>query len=54
MLTQVEQEELDQLYEVLMAKYFIHNDEQELLQGHELLNNVPSGWTVVDLSLIHI
>ena len=48
MLTQVEQEELDQLYEVLMAKYFIHNDEQELLQGHELLNNVPSGWTVVD------
>ena len=31
-----------------MAKYFIHNDEQELLQGHELLNNVPSGWTVVD------
>ena len=40
--------ELGQLYEVLMAKYFIHNDEQELLQGHELLNNVPSGWTVVD------
>ena len=31
-----------------MAKYFIHNDEQELLQGHELLNNVPAGWTVVD------
>jgi hypothetical protein len=31
-----------------MAKYFIHNDEQELLTGHELLNNVPAGWTVVD------
>jgi hypothetical protein len=31
-----------------MAKYFIHNDEQELLTGHELLNNVPTGWTVVD------
>ena len=34
-----------------MAKYFIHNDEQELTMGdpfHDLLNNVPSGWTVVD------
>jgi hypothetical protein len=31
-----------------VAKYFIHNDEQELLTGHELLNNVPAGWTVVD------
>jgi hypothetical protein len=34
-----------------MAKYFIHNDEQELTSGipfHDLLNNVPSGWTVVD------
>ena len=31
-----------------MAKYFIHNNERELLTGHELLNNVPSGWTVVE------
>ena len=34
-----------------MAKYFIHNDEQELTLGdpfHDLLNNVPDGWTVVD------
>jgi hypothetical protein len=31
-----------------MAKYFIHNDEQELTKGHNLLGNVPSGWTVVD------
>ena len=38
----------DQQYEVLMAKYFIHNNERELLTGHELLNNVPSGWTVVE------
>ena len=31
-----------------MAKYFIHNDEQELTKGHNLLGTVPSGWTVVD------
>ena len=34
-----------------MAKYFIHNDEQELTMSspyHNLLGNVPSGWTVVD------
>tara|TARA_B100000927_G_scaffold288960_1_gene284572 strand:- start:309 stop:698 length:390 start_codon:yes stop_codon:yes gene_type:complete len=34
-----------------MAKYFIHNDEQELTMDspyHNLLDNVPSGWTVVD------
>lgn len=31
-----------------MAKYFIHNNEQELTRGHELLNNVPDGWTVVE------
>ena len=34
-----------------MAKYFIHNNEQELTMGspyHNLLGNVPSGWTVVD------
>lgn len=34
-----------------MAKYFIHNDEQELTLGdpfYDLLNNVPDGWTVVD------
>ncbi len=31
-----------------MAKYFIHNDEQELFKGPKLLNNVPDGWTVVD------
>ena len=34
-----------------MAKYFIHNDEQELTMTspyHNLLGNVPSGWTVVD------
>ena len=34
-----------------MAKYFIHNDEQELTMEspyHNLLGNVPSGWTVVD------
>lgn len=31
-----------------MAKYFIHNDEQELTKGNNLLGTVPSGWTVVD------
>ena len=34
-----------------MAKYFIHNDEQELTMEspyHNLLGNVPSGWTVID------
>tara|TARA_B100000927_G_scaffold137559_2_gene110994 strand:+ start:166 stop:555 length:390 start_codon:yes stop_codon:yes gene_type:complete len=34
-----------------MAKYFIHNNEQELTMGspyHNLLGNVPSGWTVVE------
>ena len=31
-----------------MAKYFIHNDEQELTKGHNLLGTVPSGWTVVE------
>ena len=34
-----------------MAKYFIHNDEQELTMNspfNNLLGNVPSGWTVVD------
>lgn len=34
-----------------MAKYFIHNNEQELTMGspyHDLLGNVPSGWTVVE------
>lgn len=34
-----------------MAKYFIHNNEQELSMGspyHDLLGNVPSGWTVVE------
>ena len=34
-----------------MAKYFIHNDEQELTMDspyHNLLGNVPSGWTVID------
>ena len=34
-----------------MAKYFIHNDEQELTMNspyHNLLGRVPSGWTVVD------
>ena len=34
-----------------MAKYFIHNDEQELTMNspyHNLLGSVPSGWTVVD------
>ena len=28
-----------------MAKYFIHNNEQEI---SDLLSNVPSGWTVVE------
>tara|TARA_B100000214_G_scaffold350912_1_gene304930 strand:- start:3435 stop:3824 length:390 start_codon:yes stop_codon:yes gene_type:complete len=34
-----------------MAKYFVHNNEQELTMGspyHNLLGNVPSGWTVVE------
>lgn len=34
-----------------MAKYFIHNNEQELTMSspyHNLLGNVPSGWTVVE------
>jgi hypothetical protein len=31
-----------------VAKYFIHNDEQELTKGNNLLGTVPSGWTVVD------
>ena len=31
-----------------MAKYFIHNDEQELKKGHNLLGTLPSGLTVVD------
>ena len=28
--------------------YFIHNNEQELTKGHNLLGTVPSGWTVVE------
>ena len=32
-----------------MAKYFIHNNEQELtIREPKLLSNVPSGWTVVE------
>jgi len=31
-----------------VAKYFIHNNEQELTRGHELLNNVPDDWTVIE------
>jgi hypothetical protein len=31
-----------------VAKYFIHNNEQELTRGHELLNNVPDDWTIVE------
>lgn len=31
-----------------MAKYFIHNNEQELNWDGGLLTNVPEGWTVVE------